>query len=147
GAAMELAKQKIIDMKIMRSYAPIVSYALKPTEMFLVPSATNVLFFTRIFSDSKIGGAGNAICLVDPTRNIVSKRRGRDYYISECPMHHFSHIRRDLGAKYDNSSSPDMRANKKQYMANTRKATVAIVPDKLGLEKYLKNNKKPKGKT
>ncbi len=100
------AKKEIIEGGFTHTYCPITTYGLQPTRQILYPSypVAFVPFFSRIRPWSRLRKSRLRACTVDQTRVLTLTAFSRQRVLSSVQMHHMAYVRKDLTAKYENSS-------------------------------------------
>lgn len=125
------AKREIIRRKITHSFCDIANYGIKPTERFLGGTVNYVQFFSKVCMFSKLAKKNKRnITLVDPTRQMSGCWGQRHWFLTNIQMHHMSQCRKNLYAKYENSSAKYVTSKRKKV---TPQITRVSVPDYFGL--------------
>ncbi len=103
---MEAAKQEIVRKRITHSYCPFVTYGMLPTQRYLdigycIPFFSEVRFYSFLSASLQ-----RAVVRIDPTRGMARLPFYNNiYFITSCPMHHMTYIRKDYQCKIDNSAT------------------------------------------
>lgn len=104
---IETSKDWILKMDITHSYCAQATYGKKPTDL-LLEYRCNCQYFSRLTKWSKHLNDKHSIALVDPTRKLSHTPwwlgGSKHYFLHNVRMHHYTHIRKNIRRKYENSS-------------------------------------------
>ncbi|MBP5160626.1 MAG: hypothetical protein ILP11_01050 [Alphaproteobacteria bacterium] len=122
---LQEVKYTILKENLTHVYSPITTY-LAPTKQLIEPSCF-VNIWSRIHFFSRLGHNRHAPCLCDPTREVLHFPFAKYWVQDKMAMHHFSKLRKNVMAKWRESSAFNAR---KTFVCE---ATYSVVPDRFNL--------------
>ena len=91
-------------------------------------------FFTKVDGRSRLGKNHHIPCVLDKTRRMKHRWGSKYYVLSNVMAHHMTTVRKDLPAKYINSSTQTQKNKRKPVTLSPLKVEVA---DVFGILPYL----------
>ena len=107
---VEETKKDIFKNDITHSFCPMVNYGKTPNQRD-ISSIGIISFFAKISKNSELVFTKpyEQIAGIDHTRGMNIGKKSKQFIYTSLAMHHMSLIKKDLGAKFKNSSSRIMR--------------------------------------
>ena len=134
AAEMKLAQDFILEHDIDCSFVNFYNYGPQPTNLALGAAGCLMPFFAKVNAYSKLGKNSHLPCVIDKTRRMKHRLGNKYYVLSNVMAHHMTTVRKDLPAKYVNSSTQTTKDKRKPVILPPLKVEVA---DVFGILPYL----------